>query len=177
MAWLQKALLNHRICHQTWISKNLNVHTTVLMPVHVAGCQHLSGSVPPWLAGTTGCSSARLNLCPRTRVRFRLALWLTASLCPHRAAQAWMLFLGHSGGSLAEELACTPQLITECFDHSREKLDYAWKSAAKDMCQTAHKGTAGRSGVKCPSKAQTLLEETCSLFCLDCALSKPRKSK
>lgn len=29
------------------------------------------------------------------------------------SAQAWMLFFGHSGGSLAEELACKLQLIAE----------------------------------------------------------------
>lgn len=74
MARLQKLLLNHRTSRWAWLGEEPGVRATLLMPLHLADCQHLSGSAPPWLAGSTGCISAHTNTRPRIHVRFRLVL-------------------------------------------------------------------------------------------------------
>lgn len=101
------------------------------------------------------------NTHPHTRVRFRLPLCYTASLClcqwlPNTLGSkpecsSWPLWEQLSRRASREATA----KHWDCFGHWREKLEYAQKSATTDQCQTTHKGTAGWIRVKCPSKAHS----------------------
>lgn len=137
----------------------------------------------PWSAGTLTFISAHRNTCTCTCVRFRLALCQEAylSLCQHLPkalsaslnALSWPLF----GQFCRRASMQSTTKHRECFDQSREKLEYAWRSSTIDKSQTTHKGTAGPIRVKCPTQARAFSEETCSWLCFDNALYKIRKSK
>lgn len=156
--------------------RNRALHSTGLLPAPFRTSSARS-------AGILSYIPAHRNTCTCTCVRFRLALCQEAylPLCQHlpKALSAslnalpWPLFRQFC--RRASRQATSKHW--ECFDQSREKLEHAWRSSTIDKSQTTHKGTAGPIGVKCPTPAHAISEETCSRLCFDNALYKSRKSK